>query len=406
MRRLLAYIIFFTCYCCATIANAQSTQIIRYTTKEGLPSNSIYRTTIDKKGFLWIAGETGVTRFDGRSFKNYTTVNGLPDNEVTELTLDSSGVLWVLPFRKKPAYYNERTDRFENSDTDPELNKIEMGNTSSTSTLLYGGIAFCNNERSLFIYKNGKTTKFEKLYDKRIKTLPERIIEYQPAKYLIVCSDSLRYMENGKITHAVYFGEYYRWSEYFNNALYILQSDVIIRFSIGANGEVAAIYKKKYPFQLKVMCRAGKDLAITSVSGNTYIADAGTMELKDNIFNEIIVRNVLEDHNGNYWLSTKDEGLIKIQQKRISSYTTNAEMQKSFNALLKTDKIIAGNNKGELFFYDGLYYVKKIMLNTAENKSDTWVRNIVDLGPDIYVATQTGSFLVDKKTLAIKKSFI
>ena len=111
--------------------------------------------------------------------------------------------------------------------------------------------------------------------------------------------------------------------------------------------------------------------------------DAGTLELKNNIFNEIIVRNVMEDHNGNYWLSTKDEGLIKIQQKRISSYTDNAEMVKNFNALLKTDKIIAGNNKGELFIYDGLYNVKKIILNTEENKSDTWVRSITELKNDI-----------------------
>ncbi|MCY7311473.1 MAG: histidine kinase, partial [Chitinophagaceae bacterium] len=100
------------------------------------------------------------------------------------------------------------------------------------------------------------------------------------------------------------------------------------------------------------------------------------------------------------------EGLIKIQQKRISSYTDNAEMVKNFNAVLKTDKIVAGNNKGELFIYDGLYSTKKIILNTNENKSDTWVRNILELQKDIYVATQTGSFLIDKKSFVIKKSFL
>ena len=406
MRLRLRHIILLVCSCCTQWLYSQTTQIIRYTTKEGLPSNSIYRTIIDKKGFLWIAGETGVTRYDGRTFKNYTTINGLPDNEVTELMIDSSERLWVLPFRKKPAYYNDKTDKFENNDTDPELDKIEMGNTSSSSVLLHGGIAFCNNERTLCIYKDNKTVKYLKIYGEKLRPRPDKIIDYQPGKYLIVCNDSLRYMEAGKITRAVYFGHYYDWSEYFNNTLYILQSDGITKFAFDANGEIVTTQKKQYPFLLKVLCRVGNDLAVTSVSGNTYRVDAGTLELKNNIFNEIIVRNVMEDHNGNYWLSTKDEGLIKIQQKRISSYTDNAEMVKNFNALLKTDKIIAGNNKGELFIYDGLYNVKKIILNTEENKSDTWVRSITELKNDIYVATQTGSFLIDKKTFAIKKSFL
>ncbi len=408
MKPFLKHIILITCCCIAQCLHSQTTQIIRYTTKEGLPSNSVYRTIIDKRGFLWIAGETGVSRYDGRGFKNYTTIHGLPDNEVTELMIDSSGLLWVLPFRKKPAYYNEKKDRFENSDTDPEINKIEMGNTSSTSVLIHGGIAFCNNERTLCIYKDGKTTKYPKIFGEKIRPRPDRIIDYQPGKYLIVCSDSLRYMEEGKITKAVYFGYYYNWSEYFNNTLYISQPEGITAFKLNNNGELTNTKKQQYPFLLKVMSRAGKDLAVTSASGNTYIVDAATLALKENIFNEIIVRNVLEDHNGNYWLSTKDEGLIKIQQKRISSYTENKELVKSFNAVLKTatGKIVAGNNKGELYIYDGLYEAKKIILNTPENSSDTWVRNILELKNDIYVATQTGSFLIDNRSFVIKKSFL
>lgn len=396
-------ILLLICCCCAVLLHAQTTQVIRYTTREGLPSNSIYRTIIDKKGFLWVASESGLSRYDGRTFRNYFTTEGLPDNEVTELLLDSSGTVWALPFRKKPAYYNEKKDRFENSDTDPELNKIEMGNTSITNPLRHGGVVFCNNDRDVFVYKNGKVTAWPTLY--KAKGKPEMIIDYQPDKFLIVCSDSLRYLENGKIVRAVSFGYTFSWCEYFNDKLYILRPQGIISFAIGKEGEVVSKLEQQYPFTLKVMCRAGNQLALTSFSGNTYTVDAATLNLKENIFSQFIVRSVLEDHNSNYWLSTKDEGLIKIQQKRISSYTENKELIKNFNAILKTDKIIAGNNRGELYIYDGLYGLKKIILNTPENSSDTWVRNIIDLGKKIFVATQTGSFIIDKSTHAVDKSF-
>lgn len=406
MRLCLRHIILFVYCCCTQWLYSQTTQIIRYTTKEGLPSNSIYRTIIDKKGFLWIAGETGVTRYDGKTFKNYTTINGLPDNEVTELMIDSSGRLWVLPFRKKPAYYNDMKDRFENSDTDPELNNIEIGSINSTNVLLHGGIAFFNNEQTVCIFKNKKIIKYEKIFGTKFWQRPGRIIDYQPGKYLIVSNDSLRYMEEGKINRAVYFGHSYNLSEYFNNTLYISQAHGLRKFNFNVNGEITGSEERQYPFLLKVLCRAGKDLAVTSASGNTYIVDAVTLDLKENIFNEFIVRNVLEDYNGNYWLSSKDDGLIKIQQKRISSYTANTDLLNNFNSVLKTDKLIAGNNRGELVVYDGLYGPKRIILNPNENKSETWIRNLLELSHDIYVATQTGSFLVDKKSFAIKKSFL
>jgi len=50
---------------------AQTTQTIFYSVKDGLPSNALYRTVIEKKGFLWIVTEIGLKPFDGNPFRNY-----------------------------------------------------------------------------------------------------------------------------------------------------------------------------------------------------------------------------------------------------------------------------------------------------------------------------------------------
>jgi hypothetical protein len=49
-------------------AFVQSTQTFACTVKDGLPSNALYRTLIDKKRFLWIAPEIGPGRFDRKKF--------------------------------------------------------------------------------------------------------------------------------------------------------------------------------------------------------------------------------------------------------------------------------------------------------------------------------------------------
>ena len=134
------------------------------------------------------------------------------------------------------------------------------------------------------------------------------------------------------------------------------------------------------------------------------------IELKEPLLYNIAVRNVLEDKNGSIWISTIDRGLIKIQQKRISSFTItdkalNDEITQNFNSLIIQDKkIFAGNNYGELIIYDRVYDIKKRSLSTEKNM-DGIVRKIIELKDKIYVACQTGSFLLDKKTLNIVKRF-
>jgi ligand-binding sensor domain-containing protein len=62
-------------------AICQDYPMIHFTVDEGLPSNTIYNTYRDSKGFIWIATDKGIARYNGIKFTVYTTFNGLPDNE-------------------------------------------------------------------------------------------------------------------------------------------------------------------------------------------------------------------------------------------------------------------------------------------------------------------------------------
>lgn len=410
MLKLLKYIIISLFLLCSADVFSQNTQTIFYTTKDGLPSNSVYRTVLDNHGFLWIATENGLAKFDGKNFKTYTTAQGLSDNEVTDLFIDSSQTIWVTPFRKTPAYYNPVKDRFENDETDPELQKIELGNANRGSVLEYGGIAFCNNQRNFFIYKKGKVMVYKGLLDPKRSGTPERVVEFSPGKYLLVCNDSIRLLESNRFTSSFPLtGELFS-SEYFNHTLFISAGNKIKKYKVTNAGEVILQQEKEIPFVVRIFCKAGKNLAVTSYNGTTYPLDTASLDLKAPLLYNISVRNVLEDKNGSSWISTIDRGLIKIQQKRISSYTINDktlndQIAQNFNTLLVFNKkIFAGNNYGEVLVYDGVYDIKKISLN-AERNMDGTVRRIVELPNEIFVACQTGSFLIDKKTYRILRRF-
>ncbi len=56
--------------------NAQNSYyVINYTSRNGLPQNSIKSMILDSTGFLWLATESGLVRFDGINFKVNNTLN-------------------------------------------------------------------------------------------------------------------------------------------------------------------------------------------------------------------------------------------------------------------------------------------------------------------------------------------
>jgi signal transduction histidine kinase/ligand-binding sensor domain-containing protein len=71
----------------------------RFRVEHGLPSNWVRDITQDKDGYLWLATEAGVTRYDGYSFKTFSHVRddstSLSNDNVSDVLTDLNGVLWV-----------------------------------------------------------------------------------------------------------------------------------------------------------------------------------------------------------------------------------------------------------------------------------------------------------------------
>lgn len=77
-------------------------QLVKYTQGEGLSSYNIRKIIQDNKGFMWVATQDGLNRFDGRVFTHYTKnsiskhqISGVDIRDLIEDT--ARHLLWVLP---------------------------------------------------------------------------------------------------------------------------------------------------------------------------------------------------------------------------------------------------------------------------------------------------------------------
>lgn len=94
------------CFLFSTAAFSQNTYLRHFTTKNGLPSNNCFYTLQDRKGYIWIATDAGVSRFDGKIFETFSINDGLPDNQILQLKEDQNGRIWFLALNGQLSYFH------------------------------------------------------------------------------------------------------------------------------------------------------------------------------------------------------------------------------------------------------------------------------------------------------------
>lgn len=108
---------------------AQQPFFNNYTINTGLPSNTVYYIMQDSEGFLWMATDAGVCRYDGRNFVTFTPQDGLADNEIFQIHEDSKKRIWFLSFNGRISYYSDGV--IYNSNTDNTLRPFEANDIYS-----------------------------------------------------------------------------------------------------------------------------------------------------------------------------------------------------------------------------------------------------------------------------------
>ena len=117
---LIAVVLWF----CAAMACAEPPMIFQHLgSPEGLPQNTVMASLQDSQGFMWIATEDGLVRYDGYETRRYAheraNADSLPGNYIWSLVEDAHGDLWLAIKNSGVARWNRATDRFTTFRHDP-----------------------------------------------------------------------------------------------------------------------------------------------------------------------------------------------------------------------------------------------------------------------------------------------
>lgn len=83
--------------------------------EQGLPRANVYAVSQDSTGYMWIASLNGVNRYDGKEFKTYGIGISSPSDALVndqKLYTDRLGKLWTIVGDRPLGYYNKEVDSF------------------------------------------------------------------------------------------------------------------------------------------------------------------------------------------------------------------------------------------------------------------------------------------------------
>lgn len=381
---ILLLLLFFTIGC-------YSQELVKkyFTVSEGLPSNRIYKCLQDRKGFLWLATENGLVRFDGQNFKNYSVNDGLPDSDILEIFVDSVDRLWVIPFNRHPAFLNLNENKLYNSSHIPDLAKIKAKAAVLGKPLKNGGVAFYEYESRLHM-----------VHGQRVETVNEKSIEdviyvtQLNGLDIVVSRTSMRVLKDGSSINArsIDFSKVlFTKALEKDGTIYFLRKDSIVqvvkRLDERLNPQLSEI---KLPSAAWNIVLLNEGIGAIGVDGRLYLISTRQNVITGEIALNESCKYIAQDKSGTYWLCTDDKGLVKLF---VTSYNPvgNAKSIAAIN--VDEDGVLTISSAGEVKEVRQGKTIKTIITGAPDRFTPILPKRILNIPGGHCIVTYWGVFL-------------
>jgi len=282
--------------------HATGVPLQQYSTVNGLVSNTVYHCYADSRGFLWIATDKGIARFDGKNFVNFTTLDGLSDNTNFNFFEDRDHCIW-------PFAFNGQNCRIRN--TTVEQSPVQsLPATSYINTMCYdntGALYVGYYDGDVYKVANGKAAIF---YRHRSGDSYVHSIVFQNGMLKVYGNPVWRYFKDGRLVDTMHVGSSSNF--YYNDQLFVADSEGIKVFR-----DDTLIYKRNDPDFVH-----GKLIHLYGdTSGNIFCSTRNGLFIFNRYTNRQYhlltgqqVHCCVQDRTGDYWIAVFNKGVWRMSK--------------------------------------------------------------------------------------------
>jgi ligand-binding sensor domain-containing protein len=357
----------------------------RYTVEDGLPSSEVYDIHQDRRGYMWIATDHGLCRFDGYKFVTYTTSDGLADNVVFRVIEDRRGRIWLPTISRGLCFYED--GKFKQHPLNDRIIKEAKGSWIN---------AICIDSKDTIWYS--------------YRDVPRKIFKLTPdGKMLVDTMGQLprdhdlayaRQVEsNCFICGAAKFDDSKKnkpFESWFRNDLFIISTEntgivdcitapdgsALCSFGNSVIRYKQSVLQSVSTFTNKVVTdlyqdKAGHLWAGTLGAGVFLFEDGNPDSRPLNFFPDKSISHVTQDSEGGYWFSTLEDGVYYvpfIEFKRLA-FRTDDNDDRITDISAGKDGLLFSTYRGNLFKVDDKLQPREIIYNAEPVHIDNILRH-------------------------------
>ena len=335
---------------------AQIPGLTQFTTNNGLPSNTIYDIVQDENGFIWIATDYGISKFDGLTFKNFTVTDGLPGNEILSFFKDSKNRIWMTAFNGNVGFI--QNNHFYNKDNIAFLDKLQFPKfIDDIFEDSKGKLWFCQNSNTIKVLNTDlRIENYSTIIDIKL-TYTSFIIEdiNQKVHFLTY----LKKENNINVITKLLSGNSNstEWKE-FNSSQFPYSSIEKINNNFGMllrekDEVIKKISKHLISEQNNFLARTykiGKDYWVTNLNKGVYI-----FSVTDNYHDpKIILKNIKStrayiDSDNNIWVGSQSNGIFLFPNLKVHGIQFEDPIKNDLHSVsLFQNKLVLGNQQSEV----------------------------------------------------------
>jgi sensor histidine kinase YesM/ligand-binding sensor domain-containing protein len=399
-------------------SDARQSYFRNYSVENGLPFIQVNSTFQDSKGYLWIGGYGGLSRFDGNVFENYSPKNGLVNYCVNAINEDNQHHIWIGTINGLSEFDG---DKFINHKLDKSARNSEANNINDL--IFSNKKLWIATKRGLFYHEKSKFNKIANSdfvinslceinsnqilvgsdigllrYDCKSNKLDfisgcaeiTDIIEHEKCFYITTLNGL--YIFDGKIVSRSEQKEF-RYTKLnsgvsLNHAIYFASDSGIFKYV----GNTITHYRISENFNSNLVSCISKDDEQNIWLGTylglfRYRSDDFISYLKEDGLNSNFIFQILKTKNNELLVTTGGSGMYIQRRNKFINYTTKDGLIDNYiwsACKDKSDNIWLGTNEG-LSVYDGRnfksYTIENGLLNNycittfCSNKGEIWIGN-------------------------------
>jgi len=413
-RRIIASILFLI----PVLVYAQQYGFRNFSLEDGLPQTEVQALMQDSRGLIWVGTNGGgLSRFNGSGFKNFTTRDGMPDNIVYSLCEDREGNIWIgsvnaiikydgfafttlkeaghPSIRTYQQIYMDNTGRIWAVSQDEQNflrllmiadtiiipvseNYPELISNNFIQNVCYSsqGIHYISTSTGLYELSG------EKILRESLLNRYEALIGHQIFPRIQDQEGNVWIISIAPDTRAFYYHKY-------NNG-------ILSSFKVPADPWWNGVFQIYHDQQNRTwFVNFGNGVAMHDPADEEFHYFMQTNGLQSNF-----IQCIMEDHEGNIWMGSNGNGLIKYSKNSFSSF--------DFEQIIN-DNIVRRffqDRHGDMWFglagtgivhYDGTNFTP---YQTADYPGISNVRGFAEIGPDLMLlASINGLYHFDKRSI-------